>query len=168
MKTVIGIDPGLSATGYGVIRYAGDSVEYVTHGCIKTLPGDAIEQRLLKVYTELAGVIDEYKPEEAGVETIYFAKNIQTAIPVAHCRGTILLLLAVKHVEVFEYTPLEVKKAVVGKGRAEKDQVQNMIKIIFGMKEIPRPDHASDGLAIAFCHSSNALYRKTIAPARKM
>jgi crossover junction endodeoxyribonuclease RuvC len=162
VKTIIGIDPGLASTGYGIIACTGSEYRHIAHGCITTGAGEQIEHRLLKIHEELSRIIDTYNPHEAGIETIYFAKNIKTAIPVAESRGVVLFLLASKKVEVFEYTPLEIKKAVAGRGRAEKDQVQNMIRIIFNMKTIPKPDHAADALAVAFCHSSNAYFQKAV------
>ncbi|HUV07145.1 MAG TPA: crossover junction endodeoxyribonuclease RuvC [Spirochaetia bacterium] len=152
MRTIIGIDPGLTSTGYGVIEVDGNRYRHISHGVIATLPSEDRSSRLLTIYLELEKIIREYSPGEAGVESLFFAKNVKTALPVAEARGVILMCLAMKKVSFCEYTPLQVKQAVLGQGRGEKRQVGQMIKLIFGLDEVPTPDHASDALAIALCH----------------
>jgi crossover junction endodeoxyribonuclease RuvC len=155
MRTILGIDPGLATTGYGIIRADGQRHVHVCHGVIVTKPENPRSRRLSHLFTELNAVIDRYHPQEAAVETLYFSKNRKTALPVAEARGVILVCLALQDVPCSEYTPLQVKKAVLGRGRAEKRQIQEMIKIIFGLAKIPRPDDAADAIAAAFCHSNN-------------
>ena len=152
MKIILGIDPGIASTGYGVIRVEGNRHSLLVHGVITTGSDLPKGQRLVKIFNELSAVIRKYKPDEAGIETLYFSKNVKTAFPVAEARGTILFCLAKNGVSSFEYTPLQVKQAVAGKGRADKRQVQEMVKLIFGMKNFPRPDHAAAALATALCH----------------
>jgi crossover junction endodeoxyribonuclease RuvC len=154
MSIIIGIDPGFHATGYGVIEVTGNTIIHRLHGVIITKSCLKTGDRLLQIYRELTAIIKKISPDEAGIESLYVVKNVKTAIPVAQARGVIILALAAQHVPVFEYTPLEVKRAVVGKGRAEKRQVQLMLKLILGLPAIPSPEHASDALAVAYCHNS--------------
>jgi crossover junction endodeoxyribonuclease RuvC len=155
MSIIIGIDPGLHATGYGVLEAAGNTIVHRLHGVIITKSTMATGDRLLQIYRQLTEVIKKVSPDEAGVESLFVVKNVKTAIPVAQARGVIILALAAQHIPVSEYTPLEVKRAVVGRGRAEKEQVQLMLKLILGLKKVPSPEHAADALAVAFCHSSH-------------
>jgi crossover junction endodeoxyribonuclease RuvC len=156
-KSIIGIDPGLSATGYGIIEIEKNTLYHMCHGVIRTYPEDPMAERLLQLSTTLYQVLTQRKPDEASVEHIYFAKNMKTAIPVAQARGAILLTLAKAGIPVNEYTPLEVKQSVAGRGRADKAQIQLMIKLILHLDEIPSPDHAADALALAYCHSSRSV-----------
>ena len=150
MSTIIGIDPGLADTGYGIIKTGKSRQIHIAHGTIRTGPDENLAQRLLTIYREIIRLVEFYKPDKAGVETLYFAKNIKTAIPVAQARGAALVALASLGISPEEYTPLEIKQAVAGRGRAEKNQVQQMVKIIFGLSEVPAPDHAADALAVAY------------------
>jgi crossover junction endodeoxyribonuclease RuvC len=156
MNRILGIDPGLSSTGYGILEKRNSMIVHVSHGVIRTDACDTTGIRLLGMATELKKIIKKYKPDSAAVESIFFAKNIKTAIPVAQARGVILYVLAGSGIDFSEYTPLQVKQAVVGRGRAEKQQVQAMLKLILGLAEIPAPDHAADALAIAVCHINRA------------
>jgi len=152
MRRIIGIDPGLSSTGYGIIDIQKNTANYVSHGVIQTQSTDSTGARLQKLHKELYRILLKAKPDESSVELIYFAKNMKTAIPVAQARGVILLALAQAGIPIQEYTPLEIKQTVAGRGRADKAQVQNMVKLIFRLSEVPSPDHAADALAIAYCH----------------
>ena len=154
MSIIIGIDPGLSGTGYGIIEKKNSILCHIAHGVIKTEARTPTGMRLVSIAHQLKKVLEIYSPKQAAVETLYFAKNIKSALPVAQVRGLIIYLLADFGIEPGEYTPLQVKQAVVGRGRAEKQQIQAMLKMIFGLSEIPSPDHAADALAIAFCHSN--------------
>jgi crossover junction endodeoxyribonuclease RuvC len=154
MKVILGIDPGLTSTGYGVIEADGRSYTHIKHGVINTDPSDSRGERLLQLYRSIDGILDEYKPQEAGLESIFFAKNVKTALPVAEARGVILMCLARHNIPCREYTPLQIKQAVLGRGRAEKAQVQRAIQLIFGLQSLPQPDHASDAIAAALCHSN--------------
>ena len=165
MKVILGIDPGLASTGYGVIRHSGSRFRCVAHGTVRTSPRDGMGERLVQIHQAVMDIITTYKPEEAGIETVYFSKNSKSAIPVAQARGVVLYTLASRGVPFAEYTPLELKQAVVGNGRAEKIQVQQVLKMIFNLAELPRPDHASDALAAAFCHANFSGFRSHLADA---
>jgi crossover junction endodeoxyribonuclease RuvC len=165
MKVILGIDPGLASTGYGVISCAGSRFRCIVHGTVRTSPRDEMGDRLVQIHRGILDVINAYKPEEAGIETVYFSKNSKSAIPVAQARGVVLFTLASRGVPFAEYTPLELKQAVAGNGRAEKAQVQRVLKMIFNLEEIPKPDHASDALAAAFCHANFSDFRSRLADA---
>jgi len=167
MKTILGIDPGLLHTGYGIIQAEGTKFIHIAHGVIKTDSNQDHGKRLECIYNSLNKLIKKYRPDEAGIETLYFAKNVKSAMPVSEARGVILLCLAKNNISFADYTPLIVKKAVVGSGRAEKRQVMEMIKIIFGLKEQIKQDHAADALAIAFCHSSYCKTRELYKAGKK-
>jgi crossover junction endodeoxyribonuclease RuvC len=153
-RVVIGIDPGTAITGYGLVRECknGD-LEWITHGVITT-PGDWDDpQRLLHIYQQLSEIINENDPECCAVEKLFFQKNIKTAIGVGQGRGAALIAAAASELPVSEYTPLEVKQAVVGYGNADKNQIQQMVKVLLKLTELPQPDDAADALAVAICHS---------------
>ncbi|MBI9100781.1 MAG: crossover junction endodeoxyribonuclease RuvC [Spirochaetales bacterium] len=161
MGVILGIDPGLANTGYGIIRAARGKVSYLSHGVIETASGLSLGIRLNLIYDAVSQLIDEYKPEIAGMEDLYFAKNRSSAIPVAQAKGIMLLALYRKGVATFEYSPPAIKLAMTGSGRATKDQVQEMVRIMLGLKEVPGPDHASDALSAAICcyHNYSASVR---------
>ena len=152
-RTVIGIDPGTAITGYGIIREESDGdLVWVAHGAITT-PSDWDEpQRLLHLYQSLLAIIKETKPDCCAVENLFFQKNVKTAIKVGQGRGAALIAVAESGLVVGEYTPLEIKQAVVGYGNADKNQVQQMVKLLLKMDDIPRPDDAADALAVGICH----------------
>jgi len=152
---VIGIDPGLANTGWGVLETDGIRYKYIDHGTITTNNNLSSSLRLKELYNLLTDVIDKYKPTCAGIECLYFAKNVSSALPVAQARGVQLLALGNKNINVGEYTPIEIKQSVVGNGRGSKNQVQEMVKLLLKLKEIPKPDHAADALAAAICHVNN-------------
>ena len=156
MRTVIGIDPGLAATGWGVVRFDGSRFIHVGHGVVTTDPGTSLAGRLLKIYTEISRVLVDHSPTEAGVEDLFFSKNLTSAIHVAQARGVVLLALEQGGIDVSTYSPLQVKQAVIGKGRAAKDQVQRLVGIVLGLDEVPGPDHAADALAVAICHTNRS------------
>lgn len=149
---VLGIDPGLSQTGWGIVDASGTRITHIAHGTIRTTPDTKPELRLLILHRELEKLITEYGPRTMGIETLFFTKNISSAIPVAQARGVTMLAAAEASIEVGEYSPLNIKQSVTGEGGAEKSQVQEMIRLILGLSEIPRPDHAADALAAAVCH----------------
>jgi len=152
MSRIIGIDPGLANAGWGIIDREGNRLSYVAHGSISTGSKIPTPVRLKEIFDQLTQIIDEYKPQEAGMETLYFAKNVKTALPVAEARGVLSLCMVQSGLVLSEYTPLQIKQAVVGNGRADKNQVQQMVKLILGLEKIPKPDHAADALAAAICH----------------
>lgn len=159
VRRIVGVDPGLASAGWGIVDAVGSRVVHVAHGCIATKPSLARPERLLQIYREFSLVLDEYRPEEAGMETLYFAKNITSAMPVAEARGVFCLALAERGLAVCEYTPMAIKQAVVGRGAAEKAQVQEMVRLILGLKDIPKPDHAADALGAAVCRAHDSVAR---------
>ena len=150
---ILGLDPGTATTGYGIIRVVGNSFKSVIHGVILTPAGMPMEQRLIMIYEQLNELIDTYQPEQVAIEELFFNRNVTTGITVGQARGVLLLACAQKGLDIYEYTPLEVKQALVGYGRAEKHQIQQMVKTFLGLPAIPKPDDAADGLAIAICHA---------------
>jgi crossover junction endodeoxyribonuclease RuvC len=152
-RIVIGIDPGTAITGYGLVReQENGELEWVAHGVVTT-PSDWDEpKRLLELYQKLCEIISNYKPDCCAVEKLFFQKNVKTAISVGQGRGAALIAAARSELPVGEYTPLEVKQAVVGYGSADKRQVQQMVKVLLGLSDIPKPDDAADALAVAICH----------------
>lgn len=159
---IVGVDPGLASTGYGVIEVNGSRYRHICHGVIKTEPGLPLGERLLLLKTALDRVVVDHAPMEAAVESLYFGRNVGSAIPVSHARGVVLCTLAERAVPCFEYNPRAVKQAVVGTGSAEKTQIQEMIRIIFRLSEPPRADHAADALAVAFCHSNQSNFGRLV------
>jgi crossover junction endodeoxyribonuclease RuvC len=149
---IFGIDPGFAITGYGIVKYEGNKFSVVDYGAITTASTMELQKRLLHLHDSLEKLIGQYKPDAIAIEELFFNKNIKTALTVGHGRGVAVLAAAESGVEVFEYTPLQVKQSVVGYGRAEKGQVQQMVKIILNLPKIPKPDDVADALAIAICH----------------
>ncbi len=156
MIRVLGIDPGIAATGWGVIEVDGSKFKSINYGFIKTMPGDTPGKRLMIIYNTIRDIIEQYKPDKASVEDIFFAKNKLSAIPVAQAKGVILLAFESKNLDTFVFTPLQIKQALTGNGRADKNQVQEMVKLILGLKETIKPDHAADALAAAICCHNNS------------
>jgi crossover junction endodeoxyribonuclease RuvC len=153
---VLGIDPGIATTGYGIIEEENNKLKVIDYGCIITEKNKLFQDRLKEIYHGFISIIRKYRPDVIAIEEIFFAKNVKTAISVGHARGVMMLSAINEGVGISEYTPLQVKIAVVGYGRAEKYQVQDMLKTIFKLKIIPKPDDAADALAIAYCHISSA------------
>lgn len=153
---VLGIDPGTAITGYGFVTETGGETTAIAYGAITTPSDLPLPDRLVLIHRELGSLIDRYKPDHAAVEQLFFNKNVRTALAVGHARGVIMLTLAQANVRIFEYTPLEVKQAVTGSGRADKRQVQQMITLLLGLDKIPKPDDVADALAIAVCHQHSA------------
>jgi len=151
---VLGIDPGTAITGYGVVESRDGEMRLVTCGVITTPADMGLPNRLQAIYRGLARIIAQYHPAEAAVEELFFARNARTALAVGHARGVTLLALADAGLTIAEYTPLQVKQAVTGYGQAEKDQVQQMVRLLLGLDAIPRPDDAADAVAVAICHIS--------------
>ena len=150
-RRVIGIDPGLASTGWGVIDCEDGKIRYVDHGHIQTKAGRPRAERLFFIMESVRLILHDYKPAEAAMETLYFGKNVSSAIPVAEARGVISAVLAEKGLAIKELTPNAIKTGVVGVIKADKKQVQEMVRIILGLEEIPKPDHAADALGAAIC-----------------
>ena len=154
---VIGIDPGTATTGYGLVREnQDDSLQAVDHGVILTPADIPMAQRLALLYGKLNEILVLHHPDSSAVEKLFFQRNVKTAITVGQGRGVVLLALAQADVPVAEYTPLEVKQAVAGYGGADKRQVQEMVRVLLDLEEIPKPDDAADALAVAICHLHSA------------
>jgi crossover junction endodeoxyribonuclease RuvC len=145
------VDPGLASSGWGVLEFDNQRLKYIAHGCIETKADTPREVRLFAIYEQFCAVLESYKPAESAVETLYFGKNVTSAIVVAEARGVLSLALAKQGLPVREYTPNIIKQAVVGSARADKRQVQAMVRLLLGLDAIPRPDHAADALAAAIC-----------------
>jgi crossover junction endodeoxyribonuclease RuvC len=153
---VLGIDPGIATTGYGLVSETRQGLVVVAYGVLETPAGQPLCERLLLLDGQLRALIDKHRPEVAAVEELFFSRNVRTAMAVSHARGVILLSVARAGLQVFEYTPLQVKEAVSGYGRASKLQVQEMIKLLLQLDSIPQPDDAADALAIAICHAHSS------------
>lgn len=149
---VIGIDPGLARVGYGVVEIRNRIPTPVCYGCVESEKGEPAPARLLHVYHQISHLLARYPPDHIAVEKLFFSKNITSAMGVSEARGVILLLAGQQNVPVTEYTPNQVKQAITGSGRADKKQVQEMIKRLLHLDEIPKPDDAADALSIALCH----------------
>lgn len=150
---ILGIDPGTAITGYGVIDVANHRYQLVDYGCIRTAAHMYLPERLDRIYQGMLLLIQKFQPQAMAIEELFFNTNATTAISVGQARGVILLAAQQRDLPIGEYTPLQVKQALVGYGRAEKQQVQYMVKTFLQMGETPKPDDAADALAIAICHS---------------
>ena len=150
---ILGIDPGYAIVGFGIIKYEGGRLTVLDFGAITTPAGMEFTERLKCIYDDLTYLFDKYKPDAMAVEKLFFNTNQKTAIDVAQARGVILLAAKNHDTECFEYTPLQVKQSVVGYGRAEKKQVQEMTRQLLGLSAVPKPDDTADALAMAICHA---------------
>lgn len=148
---IIGIDPGIADTGYGIISENRGQLSLLAYGSIKTAKNTPLPERLKKLSQELKNIISQYQPSVAVIEQLFFCNNAKTALIVGQARGVALLCLIEAKMEILELTPLQVKQGLTGYGKAEKSQIQQMVKMILNLKEIPRPDDASDALAMAIC-----------------
>ncbi len=152
VRRVLGIDPGLANTGFGVVDFCDGRYRMVSYGCITTKSEQPHGERLLTIYSRLCAVIDEFQPDEAGMETLYFARNVTSAMGVAEARGVVTLCLAQHNIPLGEYQPNQIKQAVTGTASADKELVERYVKILLGLKTEPKPDHAADALAGAITH----------------
>ena len=159
---MIGIDPGLASTGWGVVDSDGSRYRHVAHGVITTAPGPDTGSRLKEIHLSLKRLLKTHGPSEAGVEALYFARNATSAIPVAQARGVIVLTLSLAGVAACEYPPQAIKQSIVGQGRAEKAQVQELVRVLLGLPEPPSSDHAADALAAAICHIAHRPVREQL------
>lgn len=149
---IMGIDPGIAITGYGIIEYDGNQLKPIDYGYIQTLSYEVSSIRLKAIYEGISGLIKTFQPNVFVIEELFFNKNIRTALTVGQARGVAILAAGMSEIAVYEYTPLQVKQSVIGYGRAKKEQVQFMVKELLNLKEIPKPDDVADALAIAICH----------------
>lgn len=159
---ILGIDPGTAITGYGIITSDDDVLKVVTFGAITTSSEWALPRRLQHIYAELTALIARYQPTDAVIEKLFFNKNVRTALSVGQARGVAMLAAAHAGVTIHEYTPLQIKQAVAGYGRADKVQIQQMVKLLLHLDAIPQPDDAADALAIAICHAHSAQFERVI------
>ncbi len=160
-KIILGIDPGIADTGVGIIEVEGGKLSCLHYESLRTKATSALSVRLSELHNQLEGVIATYKPDIAAIEQLFFCNNAKTAIVVGQARGVALLALSQKKVPTYEFTPLQVKQAVSAYGKADKAQVQRMVKLLLQLTEIPKPDDAADALAIAIC-AANEKLQKTI------
>jgi crossover junction endodeoxyribonuclease RuvC len=163
---VLGIDPGTAATGYGVVARRSERVVALDGGVIVTPPELPLERRLADIHARLAELLAEHRPEAMAVESLYFGRNVRTALAVGQARGVALLAAGQRRVPVFAYTPQQVKGAVCGSGQAAKDQVQRMVQALLALPAPPAPDHAADALAVAICHANGGPLRSAVEAAR--
>lgn len=165
---ILGIDPGVAIVGFGVVDSEGGTQRMVQYGAINTPANTPLATRLVQIEQDLTELLEQFKPDEVAIEELFFSKNITTGIAVAHARGVILATVEKAGVPIYEYTPMQVKQAVVGYGLAEKNQVMDMTKRLLKLRAVPKPDDAADALAIAICHarSATSLLRR-VAPQGK-
>ncbi|NBD25933.1 crossover junction endodeoxyribonuclease RuvC [Paenibacillus glycinis] len=159
---VLGIDPGIAIVGFGFIDKIGSKLVPVQYGCITTEAKTPQEERLKQVYESACSLMDRYKPDTVAVEKLFFNRNVTTAFSVGQARGVIILAAAQRGLPVAEYTPLQVKQAIVGYGKAEKRQVQEMVRMFLKLSAIPKPDDVADALAVAICHAHSSVLTNKI------
>lgn len=160
-RVTLGIDPGTARLGYGVIQGV-DPAHSLEFGVVETRASEEMPNRLLQLHDELLGLIREYRPQVMAIEKLFFSRNVTNAISVGQARGVVMLTAAESGIPVVEYTPAEVKQAVAGYGNADKAQIQQMVKLILALDEIPHPDDAADALAIAICHVQHAGFLRSV------
>ncbi len=160
---ILGIDPGTATVGWGVLDVNGGRFTPCAYGHISTSPEHALPKRLEEIAGDLRHIIETYQPKEASIEEIFFFKNQKTAVSVAEARGAILLTVEMLRVKIFEYTPLQVKQSLTGYGRAEKAQMQLMVKSILKLPTLPKPDDTADALALALCHANSRIMEHILA-----
>ena len=159
---IIGIDPGYAITGFGVIEYNGNHFELIKAGAIETKAGVPLTNRLQKIYDDMSDLIEEYKPDAISIEELFFNTNTTTAIGVAQGRGAVLIAASKTATPIYEYTPLQVKQSITGYGRADKKQVQSMVKAVLKLEKIPKLDDTTDAMALAICHAHSARFSEPI------
>ncbi len=163
MKIVLGVDPGTANTGYGVVASEGSRLRALDHGVIETRPSTPLEQRLHTIHARIGDLLDGYAAGSLAVEELYFGANVQSAVAVGQARGVVLLAAGERGLPARSYTPQQVKAAVCGTGRANKEQVGRMVQRLLGLEAVPRPDHAADALAVAVCELNRSSYEDAVA-----
>jgi crossover junction endodeoxyribonuclease RuvC len=153
---VLGLDPGLATMGYGLVEGDGYTLDLVTYGVVRTPAKTPLAERLMQLHRDLSAIIVQYHPDVAAVEELFFSTNARTAIVVGEARGVVLLTLAEAGLPIAEYTPLQVKQAITGYGQADKPQMQQMVRLLLGLSDVPHPDDAADALAVSICHHHSA------------
>jgi len=157
---ILGIDPGLAITGFGVIKYEQNNFKAIQYGVIRTPSKTPLPDRLVKIQEGIHTLIQQYKPDCAAIEELFFNTNAKSAFLVGQARGVAVVTVAAAGLPIYEYTPLQVKQGVAGYGRADKNQIQQMVKTLLNLKEIPKPDDAADALAIAMCHAHTGHFQQ--------
>ena len=163
---ILGIDPGYAILGFGVIEMKGSDFSLIEYGALRTDASMEMPERLVEIYRQLMEIIENHRPDEVAIEELFFNQNTKTAMMVSQARGVAILAIANSKLTVHEYTPLQVKQGIVGYGRADKKQVQIMVKNILKLEETPKPDDAADALAIAICHGNTAQYNKKMSKSK--
>ncbi len=158
---ILGIDPGLAISGYGIINYSGNKFEVIDYGAVITESTEEFPKRLKKLFDCYMNIFEVYKPEAVAIEELFYNKNTKTAIAIAEARGIHLLAAENKNIPLYEYTPLQVKQGIVGYGRAEKKQIQEMVRVILKLDAVPKPDDVADGLALAICHAHSLKFAES-------
>lgn len=154
-RIILGIDPGLAHTGWGVVSQQGSHLQCLSYGCIASDGSEALPLRLKRIYDQMSAVVAKFKPTCVGIETVWFGENVTAAFGTGQARGAALVACAHDSIEVSEFTPRQIKLAVVGTGSADKDQVQYMVKHLLSLDQVPKPDHCSDALAAAICYTTH-------------
>ena len=152
---ILGIDPGMAIVGYSIIEYDGTKCVLLHSGSIQTAKGERESLRLLEIFNDMHTIVDKYKPDVCAIEKLFFFRNQTTVMPVAHARGVILTVLEKFKIPIFEYTPMEVKQVLTGYGRADKKEVEQMVRLTLQTEKLPKLDDTVDAIAIAICHSRN-------------
>ena len=156
---ILGIDPGMAIVGYSVIEYDGKDSVLLHSGSIQTQKGTRESARLLEIFEDMNIIVDKYKPDTAAIEKLFFFRNQTTVMPVAHARGVILTVLEKFNIPIYEYTPMEVKQVLTGYGRADKKEVEQMVKLSLGVENLPKLDDTVDSIAIAICHTRSVVLK---------
>jgi len=159
---ILGIDPGTRVVGYGIIETAGSRIAPVTFGVVRARPGDSYAVRLRRIFEGLTRIVREYRPDEAAIEEAFYGKSVSAALRMGEGRGVAIVAAALQDLPLWQYSPAEVKKSVVGSGRAHKVQIQEMVRMLLGLPEVPEPQDAADALAVAICHSNRPMTSSTV------
>ena len=161
-RVIMGLDPGTASTGYGVIEVNGNRLKAIDYGVVSTSSVTPPEERLGEIFGAIASLLEQHRPSATAVESLFFNVNVRTALAVGQARGVTLLACSLAKCEVFEYTPQQIKQAVVGYGKADKNQVMEMVRVLLGLADTPRPDHAADALGVAICHANTCGVRERL------
>lgn len=159
---IIGIDPGVAITGFAVLEESGSNYQYISSGCIRTAKNLPTGERLRAIYEAVNEVVKDHQPNVLAIEKLFFSKNVRTAFQVGEARGVIILAATNANLEIFEYTPLQVKQAVAGYGKAEKGQVQKMVQMLLKLSQLPRVDDEADAMAVALCHLQYRRFQEAV------
>lgn len=154
---ILGIDPGMAIVGYSIVEFDGENTKLLHSGSVQTSKDDRESKRLLEIFNDMSTIVEKYKPDEAAIEKLFYFKNQTTVMPVSHARGVILTVLEKFNIPIYEYTPMEVKQVLTGYGRAEKKEVERMVKLALDVETLPKLDDTVDSIAIAICHTRSNL-----------